>query len=140
MATVNVDIETIEIGDECRVCYTEFDEETKVLYKDNPESDWKTSAYCVDCTKLMLKSNWQIYKDKVEKADCKRALRNALKDGPPINMRDIGFPCKNDNGEVLKMKCNDVEINPKLEGSLEGEERMKWWEHHKTIMAAMDEE
>ena len=135
-----VDIETVEIGDECCICFTDFDNETKVLYQDKPDSEWKTAAYCFECTKHMLKSNWQMYKDKVEKADCKRALRGALKSGPPINMRDIGFPCDNDTGEVLKMKCNDSEFSPKLEGSLEGDERNKWWEHYNAIMNAMDEE
>ena len=38
------------------------------------------------------------------------------------------------------MKCNDAECSPKLEGSLEGDERNKWWEHYNAIMNAMDEE
>ena len=132
-------LDSLDIGDECVVCYNEFTEKTKVLYQDNPDSEWKTGQYCYYCTEYLLKSNWQKYKDDVEKADCKRSLRNALKAGPPINMRDIGFPCQNDNGEVYKMKCNNVEFSPKLEGSLTGKEREEWWTHYKAIMNAMEE-
>jgi hypothetical protein len=130
---------TIEIGEECCICYSEFDDETKVLFQDNPDSEWKLAAYCYDCTQHLKKTLWDKYKNDVEKADCKRSLRNALKSGPPINIRDIGFPCENESGEVYKAKCNEKEFSPKLEGVFEGKNRQDWWDHYKAIMNAMDE-
>lgn len=129
----------VEIGDECCVCYTEFDEETTVLFQDEQNSEWKKGAYCYDCTQYLIDSNWKKYVDDVEKADCKRSLRNALKSGPPVNMRDVGFPCENNNGEVYKFKTNDSEFSAKLKGSLEGEQRLKWWDHYKAILEAMED-
>jgi hypothetical protein len=128
----------IEIGDECCVCYTEFDEETTVMFQEKQDSEWKKGAYCYDCTQYLIDNNWKKYMDDVEKADCKRSLRNALKCGPPINMRDVGFPCENE-GEVFKFKTNNIEFSAKLKDSLEGEKRHKWWNDYKAILDAMED-
>jgi hypothetical protein len=132
-------ITQIHIGDNCLICYEDLDDEIKVMYQDNPSSNWKQGGYCIDCTEMLKNNLWNKYKNDVEKADCKRSLRNALQAGPPINIRDVAFPCENKTGEVYKLKCGEDEINPKLEGSLVGEEREKWWVQYKAILDAMDD-
>jgi len=133
------DATKIQIGDNCLVCFEDLDDDLKVMYQDKPESEWKQGGYCIDCTEMLRKSLWIKYKNDVEKADCKRSLRNALSAGPPINIRDIAFPCDNETGEVYKMKCGNDEIDPKLEGSLVGEERNEWWKQYNAILDAMDD-
>jgi hypothetical protein len=129
----------IQIGDTCLICFDDLDNDNIVMYQDNPNTEWKQGGYCIDCTKLLKNSQWNKYKNDVEKADCKRSLSNALQTGPPINIRDVAFPCYNSTGEVYKLKCTEEDIDPKLEGSLVGEERDKWWNQYKAILEAMDD-
>jgi hypothetical protein len=60
-----------------------------------------------------------------------------LNAGPPINLKDKHmFPSPDgEDKEICALWYADVtggrEVDPKLEGSLVGEERLSWWEEQK---------
>jgi hypothetical protein len=124
---------------ECVVCCDTIDEKTFVLYKDQKEGEWKSSSFCSSCVKHMIKTSWKTYVDKIEKADCADALKKSVNIGPPINFRDQGVPCENKTKEVQSFYYDGESQSAKLEGSLIGEERTKWWDNVKAEIKRMEE-
>ena len=116
-----------EIKD-CKCCLSEINSNNYVLYKDNIESEYKSSFFCSDCVSILVETGWNTYISNVNNADCAAALKRLIEKGPPINLRDdYGVPCDNENNEVVIFYFGDGIKSAKLNGSLVGDERLIWW-------------
>lgn len=123
----------------CQSCFDEIDETNMVKYQINNNHEWLLSNYCETCVNYLLNTSWKIFKDQVEKADCKKALQKILDVGPPTNLRDrVGFPNPIDKTKLTEIDnlffCNNKEIkSAKLKGSLIGKEKDKYIEFLKNF-------
>jgi hypothetical protein len=85
------------------------------------------------CIGQLLSTQWNAYVSALAKTTCKAEQRRLLARGPPINLRDPkALPCA-EEGEVqlLWYMAEGAEKSAKLEGSLEGEEREKFFDEQK---------
>ena len=127
-------IEDLSESDEncCKSCFDDLVNDNMVKYQINNNNTWLLSNYCETCVNYLINNSWKIFKDSVEKADCKKALNKILEVGPPINLRDKGgFPNPIDNNlltEVDKLLfCRENIIkSAKLKDSLIGNEREQY--------------
>lgn len=120
----------------CASCWEDITQDNYVEYLPFPSSDkdedpvqWRTSKFCQDCIKYLIRTQWKNYTDSLAKTTCKAEQRRLLKRGPPINLRDDeALPCP-DGGEVMMLwfMSDGQEHSAKLDGSLVGEEREKFW-------------
>jgi len=139
---------------DCIACCCPIDKELYSEFRYNSNQTWIPSRYCWDCIQYMIKNKWQDYLDGITKADCSKALERLIIGGPPINLRDpVGFydpdPDKHEeiqNGmfrnkdtslEVFEFKYQNQIYPAKLDNSLIGDERIKWWEELKEIQRGL---
>eukprot|EP00598_Pedospumella_elongata_P000672 CAMPEP_0184966628 /NCGR_PEP_ID=MMETSP1098-20130426/247_1 /TAXON_ID=89044 /ORGANISM="Spumella elongata, Strain CCAP 955/1" /LENGTH=155 /DNA_ID=CAMNT_0027487937 /DNA_START=25 /DNA_END=492 /DNA_ORIENTATION=+ len=116
-------------GATCMSCWDDVDSSNYVEYKATETADWAPSGFCETCVAYLLKAQWEIYTSALAKTTCKAEQRRLLKAGPPVNLKDAtAFPTP-DNGEVYSLwyMSDGLEHSAKLEGSLIGEERTKYW-------------
>jgi hypothetical protein len=132
------DVNEFEVDDECLSCYDDFTDETSVQYRDIPDGKWKKSPYCMMCMTYLQDNNWSKYMTDVKKADCKASLRRAMKDGPPINIRDSAIKCDNTSNEVYQLLYKNTIKSAKLKDSFEGDARTEWWDEWKNILETME--
>eukprot|EP01147_Barroeca_monosierra_P009746 gene9746-1949_t len=59
-----------------------------VEYRFSIKESWKPCGYCEECLKCLLTVKFDEYITGIEQADCGRALRRMLQDGPPVYFRD----------------------------------------------------
>jgi hypothetical protein len=120
-------------GSSCMSCWEDLNSDIYVEYRSTDNSPWQPSGYCKICTEMLLNSQWNTYVTALANVKCKAEQRRLLEAGPPINLKDkTALPCP-DDGEVHSlwyMVDNSIH-SAKLTGSLEGEERMKYWEEQK---------
>ena len=121
-------------GATCMSCWNDVDEESKnyVEYQAVPGGAWLPSGFCSDCVTYLLQTQWGIYTAALAKVTCKAEQRRLLERGPPINLKDAkALPVPDDpEAEVhaLWFVSTGEERNAKLDGSLEGEARKKYWD------------
>lgn len=128
--------ETVPPNITCLICYDDINETNYIEYKTNEHSEWHPSYFCLDCTNLLIKSQYHQYINSVQKTECKREQKALLNAGPPINVKDKnGFP-ESEGKELFSLwYFSDKKIHSaKLDGSLEGEERKKLWEELKKFL------
>ena len=84
-----------------------------------------------------MQTQWKTYVTGLEKSTCKAEVRRMLKNGPPINLRDIkALPCPDDGETQLLWYASDQqEHSAKLTDSLLGEERERFWRHNEDFYA-----
>ena len=123
---------------DCLCCLEEITKSNFVKYKFDLEAEeWLESKYCKDCVILLLNTQWKTYLDGL-KDDCKKTVKNLIISGPPINIKDKdGFPGE-DNKEVQILYYDDSEQRAKLNGTLEGEDREKYWNELKSLLEHLD--
>jgi len=126
-------------------CFGDLDKDCYVEYKATTDGPWLASKFCETCVGYLLTSQFQKYKDSLANTKCKAEMRRLVEAGPPVNVFDKNaLPCENDtkNGEVavLWYSSDGQEHSAKLEGSLEGEERAKYWEEIKKFYSAEEPE
>lgn len=126
-------------GLECMCCFGDIDASCYVEYKAVAEGKWLRSKFCEICVTYLLKSQFQKYKDTLAKSKCQAEMRRMVTAGPPVNVKDaVALPCGEDegvigdshNGEVHSLwYSSDGEVHSaKLEGSLEGDARERYWQ------------
>ncbi|KAH8581969.1 uncharacterized protein ELE39_003031 [Cryptosporidium sp. chipmunk genotype I] len=122
---------------ECLICFADLDEINSVDYKTSSDSSWFKSLFCIECIATLKKTQYQRYCDLVTNTKCLKEQKSLLKRGPPINIYDKhGFPECGENEVFMLCKSNSRDIIcPKLEGSLVGEDRMKYWEYLKQFIS-----
>ena len=122
----------------CACCWDDIDSSNYVEYKSSETSGWFSSHYCSMCIDHLLKSQWHVYVNALEKTTCKAEQRRLLSKGPTINIKDQkALPCP-DDGEVyiLWYLSDNQEHSAKLEGSLIGDERQKYWDEQSAFYIA----
>ena len=120
------------VATDCKACLSEIDADNYVLYMDNPDADWKSCGYCVECVEHILAEGWKSFYHQVVAADCLAALSRLLSKPPPINFRDtLAVPCDNPTGEVYQFLFRGAPQSAKLDGSLTGVERDQWFNEMK---------
>ena len=128
-------------GSECMVCFDDISAENYVEYKAEENSKWLSALSCQMCIEHLIGTQFARYSELVKKTTCKAELGRLLKAGPPINLKESQtLPCPNDK-EVYKLwfSSDKEEKSAKLTGSLEGEERLKYWDDLKAFWSAEDE-
>lgn len=124
----------------CQCCYDELNKDNSAKYTDKKGGDKMDSIFCRECIEIVLDTQWNTYVNLIKKADCAAALKRAIDIGPPTNLRDPkAFPCDNKSKEVYTFYYGKRKKSAKLKGSLEGEERMKWWNEYLSIQKAMEQ-
>lgn len=120
-------------GATCMSCWDDIDSSSYVEYRASEDGEWKQSGFCETCVLYLQKSQWELYTNALAKTTCKAEQRRLLTSGPPINLKDAtALECP-DKGEVHSLWfMSDGQIrSAKLEGSLIGEEREKYWNSQK---------
>ncbi|SCP05785.1 conserved Plasmodium protein, unknown function [Plasmodium ovale] len=120
----------------CLICYDDIDENNYIEYKTNETSGWYPCMFCLNCTGILIQTQYHKYINNVQKSDCLREQTSLLKMGPPINIKDKnGFPLS-DGNEIHSLWhfCDKKIHSAKLDGSLIGEERMKLWNELKKFL------
>lgn len=121
--------------EECIICYDDLNEENRVQYIDKKGGSLKKCKMCKECVLDYQNKQWESYQKSISEEKCKKALKNIIEKGPPINIRDQNcFPCENENGEVYKLYYSGKFHSAKLVGSLTGEKRMNYWKELKKFI------
>jgi len=125
------------------VCCEELTTENYVEFQPRLDGAWLSSPYCGNCIQTsFIGEQWQRYLDQLAKADCAAALRRLITTAPPLNVRDQGLPCKgngyDDEVQLFWYASNNSTGSAKLKGSLEGEERKKFWDEKKAFLTATE--
>ncbi|ANQ09996.1 Uncharacterized protein PCOAH_00046200 [Plasmodium coatneyi] len=132
--------ETVPENLTCLICYDDIDESNYIEYKTSQFSEWHPSMFCQSCTGILIQTQYHKYINNVQKSECLREQKNLLEMGPPINVKDKnGFPFS-DGKEIYSLWyfCDKKIHSAKLDGSLEGEERMKLWNELKNFLIKED--
>jgi hypothetical protein len=116
-------------GVNCMCCWDDISSANYVEYRPASGSAWLASGYCQTCIEELIRTQWQVYVSGIEKSTCRAEMKRLLGRGPPINLRDSKALACPDEGEVHELwYTSDNQIHSaKLLGSLEGEERDKFW-------------
>ena len=137
-------------GASCMCCWDDLAAETYVEYRSTCSSSssvatdatstttpnaWQPSGYCQGCIEQLLKTQWNTYTTALAKTTCKAEQRRLLARGPPINISDAkALPCpENCDVEMLWYMSDGQEHSAKLEGSLVGEARQKYWDEQQSF-------
>eukprot|EP01035_Chromulina_nebulosa_P019634 gene19634-25545_t len=119
-------------GSSCMCCWDDISSTNYVEYtttSDTNEEIWQPSGYCSSCIEVLLQSQWKNYITGLEKATCRAEMRRLLEKGPPIYISDSkALPCpENSDVKSLWFKVDGSIKSSKLEGALEGQERLDFW-------------
>mmetsp|Transcript_3314 Transcript_3314/g.4663 ORF Transcript_3314/g.4663 Transcript_3314/m.4663 type:complete len:165 (+) Transcript_3314:40-534(+) len=128
-------------GAECMCCYDDITAENYIEYKASNDGEWLAASFCQTCIEQLLSNQYHIWVNKLETSNCKAEQRRMLSTGPPINISDkTALPCP-DDGEVYMLwySSDKAEHSAKLDGSLEGEARQKWWDDKKEFLFEEEE-
>jgi len=123
-------------GASCMVCYEDIEEANYLEYQTSEGSQWFPSRFCSECVESIRQSQFGKYISDLAKTTCAKEQKRLLERGPPINIHDThGFP-ESDGEEIYSLwsLATKQVITAKLEGSLEGEERLKLWEAEKAFI------
>jgi hypothetical protein len=86
-----------------------------------------------------VETQFHKYVENVTMTTCEKELNKLISEGPPIYLSDAnGFPCEPDDFVVALRFGSTTEVPAKLKGALEGEERQKLWDYHKTFVVKRD--
>jgi len=128
---------SIKEGSTCASCWDDMSTENYVEYREQEDGLWLPSGFCQECIGMLLSSQYEKYCETLASTKCKAEQRRLLDRGPPINIFDkTALPCSGgDYAEVNALwYMSDGEIHSaKLKGSLEGEDREKFWEEQKSF-------
>ncbi|GAW82589.1 hypothetical protein, conserved [Plasmodium gonderi] len=126
----------------CLICYDDIDESNYIEYKTSHTSEWYPSMFCLNCTEILIQTQYHKYINNVQKSECLREQKNLLEMGPPINVKDKnGFPLSEGNEiHSLWYFCDKKIHTAKLDGSLVGEERVNLWNELKNFLIKEDKE
>lgn len=123
-----------EAGATCKSCWDDLSAEIYCEYQAVENGEWLPSGYCQMCVLHLMGTQWGQYTSALAKTTCKAEQARLLERGPPINLRDasnLALPCP-DGGEVFRLwfqgEGGGAERSAKLEGSLEGDARQKFWD------------
>ena len=116
-------------------CWDDIDATSYVEYRASQEAEWKSSGFCQVCVSYLLTSQWELYTSALAKTTCKAEQRRLLAAGPPMNLKDAKALETPDGAEVhsLWFMSDGQEHSAKLDGSLLGDERTKYWEDQKSF-------
>lgn len=133
-----------------------------VEYKTYPSMTWHPCFYERSVVEHLLKTQFGDFLERVKKTDCQAELRRLLRDGPPIWLSDphaLPLPGganegdddnnddNNDDAEqptesqskdthvcALWYAGDNVEVSAKLEGAVEGDDRVILWNDLKRFL------
>lgn len=103
-------------NNECKLCFDVIDDDTQVHFRFESEAEWIKLYYCKDCVLMMINNKWSMYISNLRKAECKNALTNIIKKGPPRNFSDNSIM---EGKEIYEFFYNNEIHSAKLTGSLD---------------------
>lgn len=117
-------------GKSCMSCWEDISESIYCEYQAAEGGPWLPSGFCKGCIEYLLQSQWAVYTTALAKTTCKAEQRRLLAKGPPINLKDnTALPCPDDSEvHALWFMENNEYRSAKLDGSLTGDARQKFWD------------
>lgn len=129
-------------GSTCLCCWDDLTEDTYVEYQTSEASPWLPAGYCSSCIEELLSTQFHQYVKAITTTTCKAEMRRLLNKGPPINLQDAkALPCPDDK-EVYSLWFSKDKLvhSAKLDGSLVGDEREKFWKEKMNFFAENEPE
>lgn len=126
-------------GMECLITLEDIDDSNYCEYQTWPSLQWYPAKAASSAVEYMRKTQFKQFMQRLETTDCAAEMRRLQEKGPPIYVEDANvLPLQPHDTHVnaLWYMADDVEVSAKLEGALEGDERIELWEHLKAIHAA----
>jgi hypothetical protein len=118
----------------CTFCMDDLTADNMCQYRTNTNPEWKASRWCVDCVKIYLGSQHQVWIDGVRNATCPKELQRLIDAGPPIWLHDtLTFPV-GEGEHVLEFKQKEETFSARLLGACEGTEREQLWDEMREVM------
>ena len=114
----------------CLICFEDIDSSSFVEFQASDGDRWRGALFCWGCIQSLQRSQFSTYKTQLANSTCAKETKQLLARGPPINLRDAhGFP-GTEGSEVHSLRLFSTgEVLPaKLVDSLEGDERLAFWE------------
>jgi hypothetical protein len=126
---------------ECLCCFGELDDTNYVEFRVSETAAWTPAKYCGDCIQTLLDSKFEAYMTGVAKSTCEAELRRYMVKGPPLYLEDpLGLPCAEGESAYELWYCSDNSVRSgKVKGALEGDERQKLWDEHKSFVTKFRE-
>lgn len=136
-------------GLECLVTMEDITSDNYVEYQCYPSLVWKPAKIEQAVIEELLRTQFHVFKERVNQADCQAELMRLLATGPPIYVSDpYGLPLSEDANDdtivgsrttddedthivQLWFASDNQERSAKLDGAVEGEERDKLWQELK---------
>jgi hypothetical protein len=123
-----------EMSLDCSICFNEISK--GVEYRKNTSNEWFETSVCLDCVMHLKKTQYNDYINQIQTTDCKRTLKRLLDMGPPVWIYDVNIFKDVDyekNENIIEFKYNDECRSARLDGSVEGDERIALWESLKNL-------
>ena len=98
---------------------------------------WSPAMYEQSVVEQLLQSQFHDFVGRVKKTDCQAELRRLLKDGPPIWLEDKhAMPLPEGDTHIVQVwfLSDNQERSAKLDGAVEGDERIVLWEELKQFL------
>mmetsp|Transcript_24601 Transcript_24601/g.69034 ORF Transcript_24601/g.69034 Transcript_24601/m.69034 type:complete len:152 (-) Transcript_24601:176-631(-) len=117
------------------MCLCTMEDITNENYVEYYTNTWKPCLYEESVVKELLKTQFHNYIQRVKTTDCQAELKRLLTSGPPIYVSDKhAFPDSENDITKLWFSSTNEECSGKLDGAVEGDERMKLWEELKQFI------
>ena len=134
-------------GLECLVTMEDITSDNYVEYQCYPSLVWKPAKVEQAVVEELLRTQFHVYIERVNKTDCQAELKRLLASGPPIYVSDpYGLPLgesdvasdtidgsrtlNDEDTHIVQLwfASDNQERSAKLDGAVEGEEREKLWQ------------
>ena len=110
---------------------------TQVEYQTYPSMKWLPALYEQSVIDQLVKTQFHTFVERVKTTDCQAELRRLLATGPPTFVEDKhAMPLPEGDTHVIKLwyMSDGQERSAKLDGAVEGEERLALWEELKQFI------
>lgn len=131
-----------EGGLDCGICWDDIETENYVEYQKVEGGEWFPAKLCMNCAKEYRSKQYEIYRTALTKVTCEAEQKRLLDTPPPLNLKETNvMPMpEGSSGEIAGLWfSSEGVVTAKLDGALEGEERMKFWEEQKQFRPWVDE-
>ena len=127
----------------CLICFDDLTEDDIVLYKISSDIEYIRSDCCKSCVKHLIENSWDVYIDRIKKAECEAEMKRLIEYGPPVNLRCMSIMTNYNNNEKIKpdeefesLYFDNQIQSAKLIGSLDfdSNERNLWIQEQQQVL------
>ena len=115
-----------------------------VEYQSHPSGIWKPALFEASIVEELLETQFHQYISRVKTTDCQAELKRLLAAGPPIYLQDkhaMALATQDDTHiRAVWFARDNRHVSAKLQGAVEGDERMALWEELKQFIVVEGKE